>query len=400
MKKGLRGLFLVLVVLPSLLFIRDARDHRMNLREVKGRRDRYALLTRIPYTMAPILSKDRLLGLSMTDPYLYEFEYLHGVQMPGRVFVGGKEKLWRRVGDRLQIAFQKEGMLVSTLHLVEVDLREKTVRPLMDPLEVEGRLSQNACAAKEGLYLCGKNKEGLVSAWRCEDQGVTALSLPEWMQGGVAPHFQAGASNLYGLPWLTKSGGETSRTVALSEHPVQETEGPLPGFLESEAGRALLKESKDLRCILWGDVLVRVQGAVADPADPTDVRVRSQADLQRQNQRGGLEHSFSLEYVQIPSLRPLKKETPLRYHLFGVRGEEEGLPVFWPQEAAYQATKTVRSFYANALAKEEKTLRDGVGYRTSTAFLQTPTAWVLALTQLLFLMAAGRILKKKEDSKE
>ena len=165
MKHVLRGLFSLLLLLPTLLWIMDSRSHQLGVVPLEGDRAFLKLMQRVSSGSHPFIAEDRLFLISISDPYIYEFTLEEVPTLVSRFEVGGKDKEILPIAGEIVLGYQEERIKNQLTTVKKFDFASRSIETLVASQRVVGDMSNNVLTRDGWMYLWGLDGNQMKLIW-------------------------------------------------------------------------------------------------------------------------------------------------------------------------------------------------------------------------------------------
>lgn len=397
MKNLLKGLLILFLFLPGLLWAINSQSHRLGTRALQGEKDALSHMHRISASSYPYLRRDQLFLTSVSDPFVYEFS-LEGPEYLRRYEIGGKDKEILYRGDELAIGYQENRIKNQLARVKVLDLTEGTVRDVMDAQIVSGEMSSNVLAFDGWFYLWGLEGKKIRLTWTNGRESHSELLNHEISQEEeFGFHLSLPIEN---LPVFEIQGDKLRAfqvdPQGVTELPVVGDRYPLP--LLDEKFSSLIENGTYSRFYLQKDVLMARRDS--DSAEWEERLTEWVKDKELIESTGNeLEHiTPRTQITDLYSLPDLDFMESLVDETFlypedlmaraGYRAGDNG--------DAVKAQKAVVDMYQKLLDENEAATRAYLEKHQFRDYLFTPTSLMLIFCQLIFFGAGVKILRQEK----
>lgn len=397
MKRILQILLIILLLTPSFLWLHNSNSHQLGSLKLQGEKAVYSHYARISSTSYPILHQDKLFLISISDPYIYEFDMEDQPTNLNRYEIGGKSKIFLKKDNQLVIAYQENLIKNRLVSIKTFDLDKSEIGVLVNQAKVRGDMPSNIVAYDGGIYTWALEEDQINQIWTDGSQVLerkTGLTLNSTGDAGFNLNQQDSNIPVFEL------SDDQNKAYLLSPTDSQELvkvagHYDLP-FLNDEALMDLMETEKYSRFYFNGDhMLARLKSESEDWEDLLSQWIKT-SDLVEQT-KDELKHSAPVEHVtdvfRLPDLEPVK-EMVTRSYLYPESLAISGSMDFSENYDAVMAQGRVVRHYQNLLSENNKALEDYMSNHQLKDFILSPTSIFLLFAQVIMLVIGFKVLKK------
>ena len=397
MKRILQIILMILLLTPSFLWLHNSRSHQLGSLKLQGEKAVYSHYARISSTSYPILHHDKLFLISISDPYIYEFEMGDQPTNINRYEIGGKAKTFLRKDDQLVIAYQENLIKNRLVSIKTFDLNSCDIEILVNQAKVRGDMASNIVAYEDGIYTWALEEDQITHIWTDGSQVLerkTGISLGPKSEAGF--NLNQLDSNLPVFE-LSEDPGKAYLLSPSDSQELVKVEGhyDLP-FLNDQAFMNLRETEEYSRFYFKDDhVLARLKSESEEWEDLLSQWIKT-SDLVEQT-KDELKNSAPGQHItdvfRLPNFEPVKNMVTTSY-LYPESLAISGSMDFSENYDAVMAQGRVVRQYQNLLSENNKALEDYMSNHQLKDFILSPTSIFLLFAQVIMLVIGFKVLKK------
>lgn len=403
MKQLLRGIMILLMLTPSLLWTKNADTHRPGSSSLEKEKVFFELIRRVGGASYPVIHENSLFLVSVSDRYIYEFSLGAAPEFIERYDIGGKDKVMLLQEDQLVLGFQTNQIRNRFAGVRSFDLNHRTVDDVIDSQLVLGDLSNNILIYDGWIYLWGL-EEDKIRITLTDGVRIRTFLLDHTMKEGEELGFHL-SWPIENLPVFEIKGEDTRAFLVtpkeMAELPV--SEGRIQqSFFDDEKFQKLVDSERYSHFFLQPELLLA-------RVDSTSVEWEDQLT-------GWIKDDELIEETgdELESIKPTLHRTAM-YDLPGLNYADtfEYSSFLYPknlavvegfdtevQGEAERAQERVIGHYQELLNENRSDMDRYMAEQQLKDFLMTPTSLVLIAIQLLLIPMAIKILEEGGEKSE
>lgn len=400
MKTWRKLLLIVLGLMPACLWLINAGTHRLASLPLEGDRDVYQHIRRVSEASYPFLTKELLHLVSVTDPYIYEFDFNESPSLSKRYEIGGKGKVILEQESSLILGYQENGLMNRVIQIVRFDRNRGIVEPLTEKQLVTGEMVHNLMVF-EGQIYAWYIKEGAVILLTTDGTSVHETRLPVT----VDPDRDRIGFNL-DVPLVANrpvlvidSGAEMLRFEVKPDASLVQLSAQSNGIVDDVKLKALANSGKYGRIYL-SDQAVYARQDSQDQAQEDllsdwlpDKLILENADPLAD---GSEPKDFTTDVFALPDFRPQSSVQSRSYLYPGYLLGQTGADLLSQEAAELLQEKTVL-FYQSKLDETDARLGDFLANDQFKSYVGSRSSLGLILLQLVLGWAVWGVLKSEEE---
>lgn len=400
MKTWRKLLLIVLGLMPACLWLINAGTHRLASLPLEGDRDVYQHIRRVCEASYPFLTKELLHLVSVTDPYIYEFDVSESPSLSKRYEIGGKGKVILEQENSLILGYQENGLMNRLIQIVRFDRNRGIVEPLTEKQLVTGEMVHNLMVF-EGQIYAWYIKEGAVILLTTDGTAIHETRLPVT----VDPDRDRIGFNL-DVPLVANrpvlvidSGAELLRFKVRPDASLVQLSAQSNGIVDDVKLKALADSGKYGRIYL-SDQAVYARQDSQDQAQEDllsdwlpDKLILENADPLAD---GSEPKDFTTDVFALPDFRPQSSVQSRSYLYPGYLLGQTGADLLSQEAAELLQEKTVL-YYQSKLDETDARLGDFLANDQFMSYVGSRSSLGLILLQLVLGWAVWGVLKSDEE---
>lgn len=398
MTRVLKGLLILLMLTPSLLWVKNAGTHRLGSSSLEGSRSFYELMRRVSAASYPVIHGDSLFLISVSDKYIYEYALKGDPEYIARYDVGGKDKVLLHQGDRIFLGFQTNRIKNRLVEVRSFDFNRRIVEDVTDSQQVQGDIANNILVYDGWFYLWGLEGDR-IRLTRTDGVRIRTDLLDHTVEEGERLGFHLGLP-IENLPVFEVRGADYMRAFHLApegveELAVEEDGYRLPLFDVQEFQRLVDSKHYSRFYLRPKELMARMDSASEEWEDRLTGWVRDDELIEEtgedlENIRATI---HSTDVYRLPELDRTDSIVDRAFLYPRDLAVAPGADTDDNNEGVRAQERVVR-FYQGLLDRNREEMTGYMEEHQLQDYFLTPTSFMLILSQLLLIPAGRKIFSE------